>query len=394
MERISRRGFLRAAAAGLAGCAPVPSRGDVPGGKHGPPDPGLAGRAPSLPVAIQRCESYEPRLVRERLDRALDLLGGIGDLVRGKTVTVKLNLTGFLEDCCGRPAHRTYHTHPSVAAALCAHLADRGARRIVLAESFYFREPCEEFLGKNGWDPEAIKSAGARKVVFENTRNRGAWGSYARLRVPGTGFLYPAFEVNARYEKTDVFVSLAKMKENRSTRITLGAKNLIGLLPQSLYGDGAPDEDNLRARGGTVHNGTAPPVPGVPPDNGFKPPEGEPAWKFRVPRVTADLVLARPIDLVVVDGIETIAGGEGPWQPRIRAVEPRLLLAGRNVVCTDAVGSAVMGIDPRTPHREDPFPGENHLELLASAGVGTNDPDRIEVRGLTVREALFPFRKA
>lgn len=401
MGRITRRelllgglGAAGAMACGMPGCAPSPSRKAGLIDDYTPPDLGLAGRAPSVPVALQRCESYEPRLLRERLDRALDLIGGIGDLVRGRTVTVKLNLTGFMEDCCGRSAHRTFHTHPGVVAALCAHLADRGAKQIVLVEGFYFREPCEEFLGKNGWDVAAIKSAGAQKVAFENTRNRGAWGSYSRLKVPGKGFLYPAFEVNARYEKTDVFVSLAKMKENRATRITLGAKNLIGVLPQSLYGEGAPDEDSLNARGPTVHDGTAAATTGVPDDNGFKPPAGELPWMFRVPRVTADISRARPIDLVVVDGIETIAGGEGPWQPDVRIVEPRLLLAGRNVACADAVGSAVMGFEPRTPHLEEPFPGENHLELLASAGVGTNDVRRIDVRGLSVRQALCPFDKA
>ncbi len=395
MAKITRRDLLLGglgAVGGALGCAKARKRVLI--GDYTPPDLGLSAKAPSVPVALQRCGSYEPRLLRERLDKALDLIGGIGGLVRGKTVTVKLNLTGFIEDCCGRPAHRTFHTHPSVTAALCAHLADKGAQQIVLAESFYYREPCEEFLKANGWDVAAIRSAGAQKVVFENTRNRGAWGSYSRLKVPGTGFLYPAFEVNARYEKTDVFISLAKMKENKSTRITLGAKNLIGVLPQSLYGEGAPDEDNLRARGPTVHNGDADPIPGVPGDNGFQPPAGELPWMFRVPRVTADISRARPIDLVVVDGIETIAGGEGPWQHDARIVEPRLLMAGRNVACADAVGSAVMGFDPMTPHLEDPFPGENHLELLASAGVGTNDPGRIDVRGLSIKQALCPFDKA
>ena len=348
---------------------------------------------PAAPVAIQRCGSYEPRLLRERLDRALDLIGGIGDLVRGKTVTVKLNLTGKIQMTCGKPAHRTFHTHPGITAALCAALADAGASKIVLVESFYYRQEPEIFLKNGGWDVESILSAGAQKVVIENTRNRGPWPSYSRLKVPGEGYLFPAFDVNARYEKTDVFISLAKMKENKSTRITLGAKNLIGVLPQSLYGVGAPDEENLRARGWSVHDGSRRTPEGVPPDNGFLPPEGEPAWKWRVPRATADITRARPIDLVVIDGIETVAAAEGPWHRDIRAIEPGLILAGRNVVCTDAVGSAVMGFDPEAPHMKDPFPGENHLQLLAEAGVGTHDLDRIEVRGLSIKEALCPFQK-
>src|SRR5579864_1889318 len=53
--------------------------------------PGRAQSAPSRPVAIQRCESYEPALIRQKLDAALAAIGGIGSLVQGKTVTMKVN---------------------------------------------------------------------------------------------------------------------------------------------------------------------------------------------------------------------------------------------------------------------------------------------------------------
>ncbi|MCJ7673625.1 MAG: hypothetical protein MUO33_00560, partial [Sedimentisphaerales bacterium] len=79
-----------------------------------PPLPDRSKNAPSMPVAIQRCDSYEPSLVRRKLDAALELIGGIDQLVRGKTVTVKLNLTGEIRELCGLPACRTYHIHPSV----------------------------------------------------------------------------------------------------------------------------------------------------------------------------------------------------------------------------------------------------------------------------------------
>ena len=106
--------------------------------------------------------------------------------------------------------------------------------------------------------------------------------------------------------------------------------------------------------------------------------------------VTIDAGL-RPIDLSIVDGVQTNRGGEGPWLKSVEPLAPGLLLAGLNPVCTDAVCTAVMGYDPLTDHFQFPFPGENHLKLLASVGIGTNDPKRIEVRGLSVAEALFPF---
>jgi hypothetical protein len=113
---------------------------------------------------------------------------------------------------------------------------------------------------------------------------------------------------------------------------------------------------------------------------------------YRVPRVTADLIAARPVDLCVIDGIDTVRGGEGFWNEGVAPIQPKLLLVGKNPVCTDAICTAAMGFDPTVAHSRPPFQGENHLRLLAEAGVGTNDPGRIEVRGVPVKKALLPFQ--
>ena len=55
----------------------------------------------------------------------------------------------------------------------------------------------------------------------------------------------------------------------------------------------------------------------------------------------------RPIDLAIVDGVETIRGGEGTWNPGVEMIDPGVLIAGKNAVCVDAVGMSMMGYDPR-----------------------------------------------
>src|SRR5262245_39661206 len=45
-------------------------------------------------VAIAPCKTYAAQEVRAAYDQCFDLLGGIGSLVKGKTVTIKINLTG------------------------------------------------------------------------------------------------------------------------------------------------------------------------------------------------------------------------------------------------------------------------------------------------------------
>ncbi len=352
--------------------------------------PDRSADAPSQPVAITRCPSYEPQVLRRQLDEALNLIGGLRPLVEGKTVAIKMNLTGGpTQKLGGLPAYRTYHVHPNVVAALCAALVDAGARRIMLLESHYSRKRPEEVYAAAGWDIDMIHRAAAGKVSWEDTRNRGRWPKYSRLPVSWGGYLYPAFDVNACYEKTDVFISLAKLKDHGQAGVTMAVKNLFGIVPTSLYGGDAPNEDSIHYRGDILHFGRKKVPAGVPGEVPNTVAVGD--WRKRVPRVTADCFGARPVDLAVIDAVETNRGGEGPWIPGVEPLAPKLLLVGRNAVCTDAIGAAVMGYDPMADHGQFPFQGENHLKLLARVGAGTIDPARIEVRGLSIKEALFPF---
>jgi hypothetical protein len=72
-------------------------------------------------------------------------------------------------------------------------------------------------------------------------------------------------------------------------------------------------------------------------------------------------------------------------------LKPHLLFAGRNGLCTDAICTAAMGYDPMAAHQEFPFMGDNHLRLLAEQRIGSIDPAEIDVRGLALDRAVFPF---
>jgi len=85
-------------------------------------------------------------------------------------------------------------------------------------------------------------------------------------------------------------------------------------------------------------------------------------------------------------------GGEGPWNRGIRIVEPGVLIAGLNPVCTDAVAAAVMGYDPRARRGAAPFEKcDNILTLAEAHGVGSTDLRRIDVRGISIEQALYKF---
>src|SRR5438876_4419263 len=122
-------------------------------------------------VAIVQCRSYSAA-VRPALDKCFDLLGGIGSLVKDKTVTIKLNLTGTdFQPFLDRPVGETYMTHVDTALALAAALFRAGAKRIRFVESTQSTATLPSTLSLADWDVKAFEGLG--KVEFENTRNLG-----------------------------------------------------------------------------------------------------------------------------------------------------------------------------------------------------------------------------
>ena len=164
-------------------------------------------------VAVVRCRGFGAE-VHAGLAKAFDLLGGIGGLVRGKTVTVKLNLTGTQFDkVFNRPVGDTYMTHPDSALALGKLLFQAGARRVRFVESNQRMEPLEQTVADGGWDVKAFEAHGP--VEWENTRNLGRYKQYAHFKVPSGGHLLSSFEFNKAYEETDILVSLCKLKNHQ-----------------------------------------------------------------------------------------------------------------------------------------------------------------------------------
>ena len=324
-----------------------------------------------------------------------DQLGGLNRLVKGKTVAVKLNLTGSAEARLRNlPVELTHWVHPQVIGATVHLLGKAGARRVRLLESPPTAEPLEEFMRKADWDPEDFARA-ATGVEFENTNDLGHGKRYSRLPVPGGGLIFRAFDLNHSYHDCDVFVSLAKLKEHSTAGITVSMKNLFGMTPCTIYGDGAgEDEPSSAPRGGRgmLHTGDREPSRSAPSENDPGSPR-DPG--YRVPRVVADLVSARPIHLAIIDGIETTAGGEGPWVRGTRPVRPGLLIAGMNCVTTDTVAAALMGFDPMAERGMAPFEKcDSTLGLGEQLGIGTRDLSQIEVLGVPVSKARFKFRTA
>ena len=48
--------------------------------------------------------------------------------------------------------------------------------------------------------------------------------------------------------------------------------------------------------------------------------------------------------------------------------------------------------DPMAKPATGPFPGDNHIAMGAELGLGTNDPKKIEVVGVPLKDAMYPFK--
>lgn len=345
--------------------------------------------APTSTVAIARCRSYDDDLTG-KLSAMFDQLGGLGPLVKNKTVAIKLNLTGKPTRFPVDPA-MPYRNDPRTVLAV-AHLMSRaGAKRIRILETFFPAGQDMALWARYGLDINAINNVGC-KVEWENAQNLGYGKKYVRVKVPTGGYIFPSYDLNHSFVDCDTYVTMPKLKNHWIAGVTLSLKNNFGLTPCSLYGgDCGPsgNENPHQERGQVCHDGKEHPPAGVPQELDLSTPRD---FGYRVPRIAADLATARPIHLSIIDGIDTVRGGEGVWIPALQRLKPGLLIAGKNPVCTDAVAMAVMSYDPKADRGTKPFlRGDNTLKLAEANGVGTTDLNRIEVAGVSIADAKFDF---
>jgi uncharacterized protein (DUF362 family) len=337
------------------------------------------GASVSAKVAVARCSDYGSELL-PAFEQMFDQIGGLGRLVNGKTVAVKLNLTGPATNRLGHlPAGMAHWVNESVVEVVIHLLGKSGARRIRLLEGSGVTSLPEHML-LAGWEPERFASA-AKHVEFENTNLPDSADKAVSFKPPNGGLLFPAYHLSPSFRDCDVFVSLTKLKEHVNAGVTLSMKNCFGNTPSAIYN-----------RGTMFHFGQRQPPAGIPAEND---PSTSRDPGYRLPRVIADLVAARPIDLAIIDGVASMAGGEGPWNKGACPCRPHLLVAGTNGVATDAVGTALMGFDPMADRGETPFEVcDSTLRLAEELGAGPRDLNRIEVVGTPIQEAVFRMRDA
>src|SRR4051812_22880682 len=117
----------------------------------------IKAEAPASRVAIVRCPDYAQ--YGQQLSRAFDQIGGIEKLVRGKTVALKLNLTGNPKNFPLTP-ELPYRTDPQSVAATVHLFAKAGAQRGRMIESFFPADQGLTLWARYGLDVNTMKNMG------------------------------------------------------------------------------------------------------------------------------------------------------------------------------------------------------------------------------------------
>jgi uncharacterized protein (DUF362 family) len=361
---LPRRDFLRLA--GIAAAGVVISSCQPKATPTEPPTLTLEAAKTKTPVAIGKIKNYDRTEVEKQVATLVDQLGGLGDIVKpGDSVAIKPNLTGGVSSgkLKGLPEIETYITHPEVVRALVKQVQAAGAKEIFIVESVY------EWASYIQWGYEEIAKDLGVKLIDLNTPK--PYTDFIDLPVGPNNHIYESFTVNQILKDINVFMSVSKMKNHYLAGVTHTMKNLYGLVPYALYR--LNESDRYRSA--------------------FHGPENQ--TRQRLPRIIVDVNRARPINFSLIDGIMTTQGGEGPWIESLAPIQPGVLIAGKNCVATDSVATAAMGHDPQGSNPKSPYVRcDNHIQLAAEAGLGTNRLDEIEVRGPAINEVVTQFKPA
>jgi uncharacterized protein (DUF362 family) len=270
------------------------------------------------------------RLVEENLTQ-LDAHTGCVRKLRGKTVFLKPNLVTVYSQMGLVERDYPETIDPRVLDALVAFLK-RHTDQIIIAESSGRGVPTRGSFRVAGLDRLARHHQVELVALEEALTAR----YYLPQAIVQKEILIPKiFEPVLRGEA--VLISVAKMKTNLYTEVTLGLKNAMGLLPY-----------NLRQR----HH------------------------HFALDEKLVDILRLIQPDLTVIDGL---VGGEGNCPAPVDPVDSRVLISGTNCLETDRVAARMMGFEP------DKIP---LLQAAATAGFG--DP-ATQVIG---EQRVTPYRPA
>jgi len=164
-------------------------------------------------VSIVKCQDYGEEEVLAKLQKSIDLIGGIENFVRhGDRVLLKPNLL------YGKAPEKAVTTHPSVVRGMIQIVREAGGI---------------PFIGDSpsiGSLMRAAEKAGIKKVADETECPIKEFDKPISPQ-KGRGKFFKQIEVDQTVLEADVVINLPKWKTHGVMLLTLGVKNLFGCVP-------------------------------------------------------------------------------------------------------------------------------------------------------------------
>ena len=262
------------------------------------------------------------------VNKSIDLLGGIQKYVKpGDTVALKPNVV------TGEGAGPGVTTDKRVVAAMIKLSNEAGASRVMVVEGAGYFTKTSRALELSGIKALAEEN-GAEIVDVDNS-------PIVKVEVPDP-LLIDVVEVSKEFMDADVRINMPVMKTHDQLGVTLGVKNLKGVLPRYM-------KRNFH--------------------------------KIGVVKGILDLNKAVPVDLTVLDAIVAMEGLGPSFGPK---VELNTIITSADVYALDRIASRIMGFT------------EAELDYLVEAAAdGIIDLDQEpEVVGEPVSSYTYKFERA
>ena len=222
-------------------------------------------------------------------------------------------------------------TDPMVVEAIILRLKDLGIEAIVVESDATVTN------ADKAYEATGMKEMGERNgVQFLNLRHVK---DKVKISIPGCETLGSI--TVPRIVTESAIISAAKLKTHMATKVTLGMKNMFGLLPDKL-------KFKYHAQG--------------------------------ISKVIVDINTVIKPALTVIDGFVAMEG-RGPTNGT--PVKMDLIIAGKDVVATDATAARVMGFDPAEI---------SHIRTAAQKGLG--NIDNIEILGSKLEDVRQVFKRS
>ncbi|WP_075590391.1 DUF362 domain-containing protein [Labilibacter marinus] len=255
----------------------------------------------------------------EMFDKAIEALGGMNKFVsKGQSVLVKPNI-GW-----DAPPERAANTNPKLVGHIVKRCFEAGASEVNV-----FDKTCNKWdrCYSNSQIQKYVKEAGG-KMVPGNTESY-----YKEANVP-KGKSLKDTKVHDLVNTSDVFINVPVLKHHASTKLSLGMKNLMGVI-----------WDRKFYHSNDLH------------------------------QCIADFVTYRKPDLTIIDGYNMMTKNGPRGVSTADVVNLKALIASTDIVATDAAATKMFGMEPDEV---------GHIKIAHEMGLGNKNLSELNIHRIKI----------